>query len=323
MKAMKQVVPGLDLPVSYLSNSRGLDVEGAVAPIGNTGYHPPEVAGTNRYSPPVPFYRTFDGLCVIRWHATLRERFRYLWGDFSEGAVVPHDGPIWDRAHMLEGLTRKFFRMFYGDDELTQHVRHIHFVTESKWGIIPFVFSGNLWQIASLKGGGFNFGETTTACPVSVRKEKVSHDAAPRSWMRVWMAGKDQVPAGGLAEVAEICRYKGKYSIVGLENLGTYDTDDDAIRAFAAIVRQRNKGKWSSAHDAMSLSGGEYPVERCPECECQLLRKSFRQPSDEWDTVALDDLWCGKCSKFVAVPGWRSRATSGLSDFFDRILKKL
>ncbi len=135
--------------------------------------------------------------------------------------------------------------------------------------------------------------------------------------MRVIMTGRNMVGDGGVAEVAEVCRYQGKYSLVSHDDMGTFDTDNAAIEAFGLFLSKKNKGKWSASRDAMSLSGGEYPVERCPECEGQLIRKSFLQPADGWNSVPPNDLWCGKCLKFVSVPGWRSRATSGLSDIFE------
>lgn len=79
MKAIKQVIPGRDMPVSYLSNGGGFSVEGG-----------DETTRTES----IPFFRTSDGVCIIRWRLSWRERLRMAFtGDIwhslsSNGAPV-------------------------------------------------------------------------------------------------------------------------------------------------------------------------------------------------------------------------------------------
>lgn len=60
MKAMKQVVPGENLPMEFLTNGTGFQIED------HTGTIPP----------PLPFYRTSTGDCVIRWQLSWRQRIK-------------------------------------------------------------------------------------------------------------------------------------------------------------------------------------------------------------------------------------------------------
>lgn len=72
MKAMKQVVRGKDLPVSYLSNGRMYPVE-----------------GDEKRTQNIPFYRTPNGSCVIRWRLSWLDRIRMLiFGDLYQSVHI-------------------------------------------------------------------------------------------------------------------------------------------------------------------------------------------------------------------------------------------
>lgn len=64
MEAIKQIVPGANLPVSYLTHS--------------WTQNSPAFASEPKYSryPKLPFFRTQDSVCVTRWKLTWRERLQ-------------------------------------------------------------------------------------------------------------------------------------------------------------------------------------------------------------------------------------------------------
>lgn len=65
MRAIKKIVPGANVPVSYLSDS--------FSPTSQAFAKYPEAS---RY-PKLPFFRTRDGVCVTRWKMTWWERVRF------------------------------------------------------------------------------------------------------------------------------------------------------------------------------------------------------------------------------------------------------
>lgn len=64
MEAISKIVPGANVPVSYLSDSFTRNSKAFA-----------EVPKYSRY-PKLPFFRTRDNVCVTRWQLTWRERLR-------------------------------------------------------------------------------------------------------------------------------------------------------------------------------------------------------------------------------------------------------
>lgn len=64
MKAVKKIVPGVDVSVSYLTNA----------------WYTNSIEGNSELTghPQLPFFRTVDNVCVTRWELTWPERLRLL-----------------------------------------------------------------------------------------------------------------------------------------------------------------------------------------------------------------------------------------------------
>jgi hypothetical protein len=79
MKEMKQVIPGMDLPVSHRSNEGAHEIDGG------------------RIGDKIPFYRTAYGLCVTRWQLSIIDRLR-----------IALSGNIWHCAQIANAPLQPF-----------------------------------------------------------------------------------------------------------------------------------------------------------------------------------------------------------------------
>jgi hypothetical protein len=258
-------VPGVDLPVSYLTNN-GVDpnvlfeVEGS----------PFEAAVGNRYYPLLPVYHSMDGECVTRFHYEWRERISILWS-------------------RLKGLQNKWVPIA---------------TPEGKGNYIfsvRFLWSGDIWLVREKSQlGQFAVRRMLNKCPFSPGEEKKRRISAPRSFTEVIMSGRNMVDETGVAEVIGIVFSETGFTVKGREEeLGAFQTENEAIAAVADELRKRNEGKWHNGKDLDSYSGEpEYPPTlRCPDCECALLKptglKSWRDLRNKWQ--------CPKCRKEYTV----------------------
>lgn len=85
MKAMKQVVPGEDLPIEFLTNGTGFQVEDSQGTI----------------PPALPFYRTQGGDCVIRWQLSWKQRIK-----------IALSGNLWHFVRLASQGSLQPFRLY-------------------------------------------------------------------------------------------------------------------------------------------------------------------------------------------------------------------
>lgn len=153
----KQVWPGHMLPVSHLSNSGSLDVEGAL----------PE---TGKRYPPVPVFIDAAGRVVIRFHARWRERLRGFVGISSLSGMKPHaecllswvswwkfvfTGNMWQFGQMRDGrfVGLNFSASFPLDEPLEKQVTNIGVIMAGN-DMVPV---GGVGEIATLRIDGGKF----------------------------------------------------------------------------------------------------------------------------------------------------------------------
>ena len=242
MRAINPPVPGL--PTSYLTNSRGFDVEG------------------KRHSSPLPVYHTADGkLTVMRWKFSAIERFRLL---------LPKSGVEYVQLKG-EAFTTPFCVQKKGPTP-GAYVLPYATLTFSEW--LRFLATGDMWHVLKNVDGQFVTIRLSGKIPVSVEDEILEREKHLRT--NVMMAAKDMVPGDGHGIMGEIIRANGTYTIEHYPAAGQFDTENEALAWLSGRLRETFKRQWSSAKDALSYSGyPEYPTLRCPKCEVALTGSIF------------------------------------------------
>lgn len=275
MKAMKQVVIGGDFPMSYMSNVYGVSVEAEEIPEG--------WSGPLRYLP-VPFYKTADGDCVVRWKLTAEERLAAIQGVL----LVPRVG-ITPTIKKILGST---YDLVFGSAKIsdtiediggtvsfTEPLSAIHIPTEYQPALIGHGF---IWQTLRLLNGGLKFHSVSAVCPFSP-EEEMDKLRASRRITHVMMAGKDMVPDNGEAEVVTIKTENGTSFVhsheVSIYNDRLFYSENEVIAAVAMKLREVNAGKWDANNDVASYQGmneGDaatfFPTLKCPTCGIALQR---------------------------------------------------
>lgn len=288
MKAMKQVVPGKHLPLLYLTNSRGYDVDSSGEEklrSGPSSYWPPIPAYRIRATPTSgPFTGDFDQ-CVIRWHFEWRERLRML-------------DPRKEKVPVK--LVKNGF-------SVGSHLLRFQQLPVRDW--LRFFFTGDVWQTMLNVNGSFE------PYSLSGRIEFAWKYAADKIGpLPVLLSGdgmRDEQGVGDLVFVVAL--QNGKYGIAGRTELGEFDTENEAAAAMVkevlpksglfggrmSVSRYFRDGKrlWNNADDALSYKGGiEDPLTlRCPQCERPLL-------PDKMDSHMMAIQWgCNSCHKRFVV----------------------
>ncbi len=283
MKAMKQVVPGADLPVSYLSNSRGLDVEGQ-----RSGEDEIRLLGL-----PIPGYKTQSGDFIVRWELEFEERADVLQGTEKSKSIL---------ALLLDS--------HLGNGEPVQPVTSTAdliasdiVVRDVKFGVresdlAAFIRDGNLWQTVRSLNGCMYPVALSASCP------NLPEDMAPNSFSRVLMSANGMIDETGEASAYFVCCVGGKYLIDGFP--GEFDTENAAIAELGKRLYGENKGKWSAWKDIAGrgpeepLATGMFAPVACPVCEGNL--NKYKVPlafgrSEKY----VDRMWCPKCQKKFVV----------------------
>lgn len=290
---MKQVMPGVDLPVSYLSNSKGLEVEGSYGGSADeewdisSGPLPSKPA----WKLPIPGYKKQSGDFIIRWELDFEERAEVL--STSE-----------ESKRMLSLLITSHV----GKDERVDPdaVPDINFVV-AKEDFAALIRDGNLWQtVRSVNGCMFPVG-LTARCPVLASDELAELLSAPPSFSRVLMSANGMINETGEANAYFVCCANGKYSIDGMP--GEFATESAAIAELGRKLYGENNGKWSAQKD-IAGRGPEEPMATgmlapvtCPVCDAYLTKHGSPREIG-WPEKYVNRMWCPKCQKkFVVVNG--------------------
>lgn len=265
MRVMKQVLPGVDLPVTYLSNGAGFDVEGAEPDEGGHSSGNTERLGQHHtrhiYHPKLPTYKTAAGDHVMRLELTKDEIFDLLHDPGNLPSVLLINS-VSDMLGSIENVTM---------DEIKIAIR-------DKLAPVPAFpeeecrdafRTGNVWLTFSGTAGFFR-KSLSLSCPFSAEDEREKR-LVSASGVAVIMAARDMVPDGGVAKIVKISRENGKHGISG--HAGVFDTENDAIAAIGSYLREDNRGKWHSGKDMAGLKGdaGAVPEKLCTVCAVSLM----------------------------------------------------
>ena len=131
MKVMKQVVPGKNLPVWYVSNSAGYDVE-----------------GSDSGNPPVPVLQT-EGACILRARFSLEERWMIVTVRSREG--LNRADPKLNSPAAFKFSTAGWF---------------IRLSQLPKYEIPRFLLTGDVWQVSREEDSRLVPVKLTAICPV-------------------------------------------------------------------------------------------------------------------------------------------------------------
>lgn len=188
----------------------------------------------------LPGYKTSTGDYIVRFHFAALER----WGAFRRRTDQPKD--------------------FIALREYALALRKLSTV-----GWLRFFLYGDIWQMFRSEFGPFSPLLTSASFPVQ------GGDTKNQQRLAAIMSGRNMVGDGGIAETA-VVTCNGRYVVEGIS--ATFATEADAIAAYGADLRLRNKGKWDNAKD-FQTRGPEnpdgWPTLLCPTCDVAIFMASM------------------------------------------------
>jgi hypothetical protein len=265
MKAMNQVMPGKDLPVSFLTNSQGFDVEGAF------------------YYPPIPMYKKLSGDCVIRFHFEWRERLQLLKHRKGAESKLRQDPALNTAAGFPIDNTM----------ELSQ-------LAKSEWP--RFFLHGNIWQTLNYQQGRFVPFSLTAKCPLP-EKEKAPEFSKLQAYMSAnGMIGEtgeaEAVIIERDGEQYKIHGYPGAFRSLysALSSLG------DALRKKNKGKWSNGKDGMTRGPEEPMATGMFTPL-LCPACEVPLVRGVAGGKPFDISWSAPGTWYCRKCQSRYTYAG--------------------
>lgn len=118
---------------------------------------------------------------------------------------------------------------------------------------------GSIWHSVSLANVNFQPFHLHLSCPLQLQgsahvltvtadgeavTQPVDTSAVDGLPTHIIMSSRGMMSAAGEAEHAVINRHDGLFTIRGYRDLGEFATEDEAIAAYAKVVRIRHKGKY-------------------------------------------------------------------------------